>query len=60
MVRTLAKISKQYPQSAYAGLVMSIQLEWKYMQTNVPGVGTLMGPIEDALREALFPALLGG
>ena len=26
----------------------------------VPGVGTLMGPIEEALREKLFPALFRG
>ena len=26
----------------------------------VPGVGTLMGPIEKALREKIFPALFGG
>ena len=30
------------------------------MQRNVPGVGTLIGPIEEALREKLFPALFGG
>ena len=27
---------------------------------NVPGVGTLMGPIEETLREKYFPALFGG
>ena len=26
----------------------------------VPGVGTLMGPIEEALKEKFFPALFGG
>ena len=38
---------------------MSLQLEWKYLQKTVPGVGTLMGPIEEALREKLSPALFG-
>ena len=37
-----------------------MQLEWQYLQRNVPGVGTLMGPIEEAIREKLFPALFGG
>ena len=59
-VRTLAKITNRYPQSAYAGLGMLIQLKWQYIQWTVPGVGSLMGPIEDALREAFFPALFGG
>ena len=36
------------------------QLEWQYLQRNVPGVGTLMGPIEEALRDKFFPALLRG
>ena len=58
-VCTLAKISKRYPQSIYAGLGMSLQIECQYLQRTVPGVGTIMGPIEDALREAFFPALFG-
>ena len=59
-VRVLAKISQRHPQSAYSGLGMLLQLEWQYLQRTVPGVGTLMGPIEGALREKFFPALLGG
>ena len=39
---------------------MSLQLEWQYLQRTVPGVGTLMGPIEEALREKFFHALFGG
>ena len=45
---------------AYAGLLMLLQLEWQYLQRTVPRVGTLMGPIEEAIRENLFPALFGG
>ena len=37
-----------------------MQLEWQYLQRNVPGVGTLMGAIEEALREKFFPTLFGG
>ena len=59
-LRTLAKISKRYPQSAYAGLGMSLQIECLYPQRTIHGVGTLMGPIKDALREAFFPVLFGG
>ena len=39
---------------------MSLQLEWQYLQRTVPGVGTLMGPIEEALRENPPPSLFGG
>ena len=59
-LRILAKISKRYPQSAYAVLGMSLQIEWQYLQSTVPVVSSLMGPIEDALREAFLPALFGG
>ena len=59
-VKVLAKITRRQPQLAYAGLGMSLQLEWQYLQRTVPGVGTLMGPIEEALREKIFPSLFGG
>ena len=49
-VRTLSKIAKRYPQTACSGLGMFLQLKWKYLRKNVPGVGTIMGLIEDALR----------
>ena len=59
-VRVLAKIARRHPQSSYAELVISLQSEWQYLQRTVPGAGTLMGPIEEALREKLFPSLFGG
>ena len=59
-VKLLAKIDRRHPQSAYAGLGMSLQSEWQYLQRTVPGVGTLMGPLEEALREKFFPSLFGG
>ena len=37
---------------------MSLQLECNYLQSTVPEVDSLMGPIEYALREAFFPAIL--
>ena len=39
---------------------MSLQIEWQYLQRTVTRVGNIIGPIEDALREAFFPALFGG
>ena len=39
---------------------MSLQIKWQYLQRTVPGVGSLMGPIEDSLIEAFLPALFGG
>ena len=59
-VRVLGKIARQHPQLAYDGLGMSLQLEWQYLQRTVPGVVTLMCPIEEAIREKFFPTLFGG
>ena len=58
--RFLGKIARRHPQSAYAGLWMSLQLEWQYLQRTVPKFGTLIGPIEEALREKFFLSLFGG
>ena len=59
-VKLLAKIDRWHPQSDCVGLGMSLQLEWKYLQRNVPGVVTIIGPIEEALREKFSPRYLGG
>ena len=39
---------------------MLLQLEWQYLQRVFPGVGTIMGPTEKALRDKFFPALFRG
>ena len=59
-VRVFGKIDRQHSQLDYSGLGMLLQLQWQYLQKTVPGVGTLMGPIQEALREKLFPALFEG
>ena len=59
-VRDLSKIDRRHPQSAYAGLGMLLQYEWQYLQRTDLGVSTLMGLIEEALREKFFPSLFGG
>ena len=59
-VYMLSKIAKRYPRSAYAGLGVLLQIEWQYLQINVPGVGSMMGPIEDTLKEAMFPSFFRG
>ena len=60
VVRVLAKIARQHPQSAYAGLGILLKLECQYLQRTIPGVGTLIGPIEEALKGNFFPRYSGG
>ena len=59
-VCTPAIISKHHPHLAYYGLGMYLQLECQYLQRTVPGVGNLMGPFEEALRETFFLVLFRG
>ena len=59
-VRVLGKIFSQHLQSSYAGLGIPLQLECLYLQRTLPKVITLVGTIEEALREKFFPALFRG
>ena len=56
-VCTLANMDKQYPQLAYSRLGVLLQIKWQYLQRTFLVFGTLMGLIEDALREMFFAAL---
>jgi hypothetical protein len=59
-VETLARVAQRHPQTAYAGLAMSLQQEWQYLQRVVPDCGPSFQPVEEAIRVAFLPALLGG
>ena len=39
---------------------MLLYIEWQYLQRAFPGVGSLMGILEDSLRESFLPSLFGG
>ena len=58
-IRILGRAAKKYPQTAYSGLVRSLQTEWTYLQRVVPGTEAAFKPIEKALMEDFLPALLG-
>ena len=57
-IKTLAKVARRYPQTAYTGLAKSLQSEWMYLQRVTPGVEDAFAPIEKALAEDFLPALL--
>lgn len=58
-VEKLAKVSKRYPQAAYAGLTKSLQAEWTYRQRVLRDSGPEFHPVEAALSKVFIPALLG-
>jgi len=51
-------VAPRFPQTAFAGLTKSLQLEWQYIQQVVPAIGTTLAPIEEALANTFLPALL--
>jgi hypothetical protein len=57
-VRILAKIAKQYPQTAYSGMARSLQMEWQYTLRVIPGVAALFQPLAQVIAEEYLPALL--
>jgi hypothetical protein len=57
-IETLARIAVRFPQTAYAGLVSSLQAKWQYICHVVPGAGQYLEPVELALCEKFIPALL--
>ena len=58
-VEVLARIAVKYPQSAYAGLTMSLQAEWQHLSRAVPGEEDHLQPIKDAIWGKFIPALMG-
>jgi hypothetical protein len=58
-VRILTKIAKRYPQTAYAGMARSLQMEWQYTLRVIPGVAELFEPLAKVIAEECLPALLG-
>jgi len=57
-VERLAQVAPRFPQTAYAGLSKSLQLEWQYLQRVVPDTGATLVPIEAAIANTFLPALL--
>jgi hypothetical protein len=57
-IETLARIAVRFPQTAYAGLVSSLQAKWHYICRVVPGASQYLEPVESALCEKFIPALL--
>ncbi len=43
-IETLARIAVRFPQTAYVGLVSSLQAEWQYICRVVPSAGQYLEP----------------
>ena len=59
-VRVLGKISRQHPPVGLRRLGNVVATQVAVPAKYCPGFGTLIGPIEEALREKFIPAIFGG
>ena len=50
-VKCLARFAREPPQPSYAGLMVSLQQKWQFVQSATPGVGPLFVPLDAALGE---------
>ena len=57
-MEALARIADLHPQAVYAAFTFCLQGEWQYVQRVVPGTAAHFGPLEEAIRDRLLPALL--
>eukprot|EP00978_Attheya_sp_CCMP212_P003494 scaffold7216_cov39-Attheya_sp.AAC.1 len=55
-IETLSCVTKRYPQTAYAGLVKSLQTEWTYLQHIMPGIEGALAPLKEAIQKVFLPA----
>ena len=55
-IKLFARAARKHPQTAYAGLTKSLQMEWTYLQRVVPNVATFFEPIKEAIKTEFLPA----
>ena len=59
-IEELARIARMYPQAAYIAYTQGLQHRYTYLMRTVSNLEILMGPLEEAIRLKLLPALLNG
>ena len=57
---TLSGVARRHPQIAYAGLQMSLQQDWAFMQRVTPDIGMDLQVVADALRDIFLPVIFKG
>jgi hypothetical protein len=58
-VADLAKVTPNFPQTAYTGLQKSLQQEWQFVQRVTKGIGPEFRDVELILAKTFLPNLFG-
>ncbi|KAL7451366.1 hypothetical protein ACHAXS_000248 [Conticribra weissflogii] len=59
-IKTLMNVAISFPQTAYVGMAMSLQVEWQYVCRVVPDITMDLAPVKTTIRLDFLPALVGG
>ena len=58
-VRSLARVATRFRQTAYDGLMWSLQEEWQYLSRVSLRAAEHLGPVKTGLQDAFLPSLFG-
>ena len=57
-VGVLADMARTEPHAAYAAYTHGLQHRWNYIMRTIPGIGPLLRPLENAIKNTFLPVLL--
>ena len=55
----LAEIAEDEPQLAYSAYTKALSMRWCFLQRTIPNCKEFFGPLEEAIRDKLIPAIVG-
>ena len=59
-IEQLSEIAEEEPQLAYTAFTKAMCMRWCFLQRTIPNTRDFFIPVEEAIRDKLIPALLGG
>ena len=58
-LRRLCSIARSQPQAAYCAFCQRLRSKWLYLTRTIPGVSTMLQPLEDVIRMEFIPVITG-
>ena len=57
-LKSMARASKKFPQTAYVAMKNSLQMEWQYVHRTVSDAGKFFDGVEEAIASEFLPSVL--
>ena len=55
----LSSIALTQPHAAYAAFIHDLMSKWTYLSRTIPGIGDMLEPLENTIRQRFLPSLTG-